>query len=112
VLVGAVLLFLLASTPLPDKIEDAGVDLRQYYESTHRRFWLLFAAHWVVATGMSIWIEIRVEHARFAYLSPLYVIVSVAVTLAFWWNRWLHLACLLGFFALYLGHTFGHTLSN
>ncbi len=112
VLVGAFLLFLLASTSLPDNIEATGVNLRTYYESIHRRFWLLFAAHWVVATGVVIWIGVKVEHERLAYFSPAYLIVPVAVTLAFWWNRWVHLGCLLGFLALYLGHSFGHTLSN
>ena len=112
VLVGAVLLFLLAATTLPDKIEDHGIDLAAYYASIHRRFWLLFAAHWVVMQGVRIWIGTSVEHAHFAAISPFYAIVPVALALAFWWNRWAHLLGLLGFLALYLGPTFERTLNN
>ncbi len=112
VLVGAVLLFLLAATTLPDRIEESGIKLADYYASIHRRFWLLFAAHWVVAQGVTIWIGISVEHAHFAFVSPFYLIVPIAVALALWWNRWAHLAGLLGFLALYLGPTFGRTLNN
>ncbi len=112
VLAGAVLLFLLAATVLPDQIDDTGVNLRAHYESVHRRFWLLFAAHWIAATGVAIWIEMTVEGAKFVYLSPAYLIVPISVMLAFWWNRWVHLVCLLGFLVLYLGHAFGHTLTS
>jgi len=112
VLSGAVLLFLMAATTLPDGIEEAGVDLRKYYEEVHRRFWLLFAAHWVVATGVTIWIEVAVEGERFGLNTPVYLIVPVAVGLAFWWNRWVHTVGLAGFLLLYLGDSFGRVLGH
>jgi hypothetical protein len=112
VLAGAVLLFLLAATALPDGIEETGVDLRKYYEEVQRRFWLLFAAHWVVATGVTIWIEMAVEGERFTLHSPAFLIAPVAVVLAFWWNRWVHTACLAGFFVLYIGDSFARVLGH
>jgi hypothetical protein len=112
VLVGAVLLFLMAAATLPDQVEDAGIDLLRYYEEVHRRFWLLFAAHWIVATGVAIWIEVSLGGERFVLDSPVYLIVPLAVVLAFWWNRWVHTACLVGLLLLYLGHPFRRVLGH
>lgn len=42
-LVGLILLFLLASAVLPDRVPAEGLDLRTFYFQEHRYFWLLFA---------------------------------------------------------------------
>jgi hypothetical protein len=48
-LVSLVLLFCLASSSLPDRVDEEGLDLRRYYEQNRRWLWRLFAAYtfWV-----------------------------------------------------------------
>lgn len=108
VLAGATLLFLLAATPLPET-GAASVDLRAHYERVRRRFWILFALHSLVSMGVGIWVQMAVLHARFAW-SILYLVVLVAVALAFVRNRWVQAAGLAFFTIVYFAQSFGRTL--
>jgi hypothetical protein len=111
VMIGAVLLFLMAAAALPE-VEggEARIDLSLYYPRVARRFWLLFAGHWIVATGVSTWAQMQIEGARLTLLSPAYLIVPVALSLAFIKVRWWHAVCLAGLTALYIGQFFGQHL--
>lgn len=112
VLVSAVLLFLLAAAALPDAFGEAQVDLRAYYARIQRRFWLLFAAHFVAANGVSAWIQVQAEGAKFTQFSPYYLLAPVVIALAFFRQRWLHALCLVGLVALYIAQLAGHGLGR
>ena len=111
VIVGAVLLFLLAATSLPDVTEAEDVlDMSNYYRKTQRRFWLLFAAHWTVVNGVSLWAQMQIEGAHLSLASPVFLIGPAAVVMAFVRVRWLHAACFIGLIFLYLTQFHGQHL--
>jgi len=113
VMIGAVLLFLMAAAALPETSEgETVVDLPSYYMRVRRRFWLLFASHWVVATGVSIWVQVQIEGARLNLLSPVFLIVPAAFLLAYFKAYWLHALCLSGLIVLYLSQLFGQHLAG
>jgi hypothetical protein len=110
VLVGAVLLFMMAAAALPNEADgEASVDLRTHYARVSRRFWALFTIHFVVGMGTSIWMQMRIEHARFAF-APFYLMVFVGFSLVFVRNRIWHSVALLALCAFYLAQSFGQTL--
>jgi hypothetical protein len=110
ILVSTILLFLMAAAALPDEIRDA-VDLKAYYASISRRFWLLFAGQWLVLNGVSTWAQITISKAHFQFGSPLYLIPPAAVALAFIRHRLVQAVGLAGFLILYLATFFGRTLT-
>ena len=111
VMIGAVLLFLMAAAALPEVGEgEAIVDMPAYYDVVRRRFWLLFAAHWVVATGVSIWAQMQISGARLDLRSPAFLIVPAAVALAFIKWRWLHALCMIALIVLYVTQLAGQHL--
>jgi hypothetical protein len=110
ILISATLLFLMAAVALPDEFRD-DLDLRAYYASVSRRFWLLFAAQWAVLNGVSTWAQISISKAHFVMGSPLYLILPAALILAFVRNRAVQGVGIAGFLALYLVTFFGRTLS-
>ena len=112
VLVGTVLLFLMASAALPGAINEARLKLRDDYDEVSRRFWLLFAAHWIVSTGTTIWIEVSVAHDHLSPASPAFLLVPAALILAFVNHRLLHTTALMVLGRLYLGQSFGHLLGQ
>ena len=112
VLIATVLLFLMAAASLPDRIEVDGLALRKYYAESHRRFWLLFAAHWTVSTATTVWIAAAVGKANLPAASPIFLIVPLALLLAFIGNRLLHIVCLVGLVALYVWQSFSHALGQ
>ena len=114
VMIGAVLLFLMAAAALPEVGEgEAIVDLPAYYDLVRRRFWLLFAAHWVVATGVRIWAQMRISGAHLDLRSPAYLIIPGAVALAVIKARWLHVRCMIALIVLYLTQLAGqHLVAN
>lgn len=108
---GAVLLFLVAAAALPDRVEDAGVDLRAYYARSARRYWLLFGAQYLVVNAFDIWVQIDVGGARLDWTTAAIVVLpTVAVVLALVRNRALHTIALAAFIALYLVQLAGHRL--
>jgi hypothetical protein len=111
VLVAAILLFLMAAAALPDEIAEPVIDLRAYYAGVSRRYWLLFAAHWTLMNAITIWAQIQIEGARLALFSPLYLIVPVALSLAFVRNRWWHTICMVALSGFYLTQLFGRQLA-
>ncbi len=115
VLTEAVLLFLLAALTLPDKIPEQGISLRDSYESIRQRFWLLFAAQWLLWVLTNWWIQVRIEGAQLVLLQPatlLLLAVLLAIILAFFVrNRIFQMLILLGFVFLYLWQSFGKTLA-
>ena len=64
VLIGTMLVFLIAATPLPEVTED-GVDLRKHWDKVSRRYWALFLVHWVLQTGVVLWVQIVTMHRTF-----------------------------------------------
>jgi hypothetical protein len=109
---GTVLLFLLAAAALPDEApHDAVIDLRTHYEKGQRRFWILFLAHWLVANGVNIWVQMVAEKARFSLLQPGYLTGLVLLSLIFIRNRWWQTLCLAAFAVLLLGQFFGRSLT-
>jgi|WetSurMetagenome_2_1015567.scaffolds.fasta_scaffold231107_2 hypothetical protein len=112
VLVESVLLFLLAAAALPDDVPEKGIDLRAFFNGTRRRFWLLFALQWSIWTGVSLWIQIGVQGAKFGSLSPLYLLLPATLVLAFLRYRFIQTLALAGFIALYLMQYFGRTLGQ
>jgi hypothetical protein len=113
IVVAVVLLFLLAAASLPDAVEEGGVDLREYYPRVSRRYWLLFAAHYLAANAVTVWAQIQVQGAR---LSPSLLFIAVfpiaAVGLAFVRVRLLHAACLVALIGIYVVQFAGHPLGQ
>jgi hypothetical protein len=112
VLVAAMLLFLLCATALPDDLGEESVDLRQYYASISRRFWLLFLAHWAAATGGVVWAWITIGKAELSQIHPAWLTMPIALPLVFVKNRWWHGVSLIALIALYIGPHLGQTLSH
>jgi hypothetical protein len=110
---GAVLLFLVAAAALPDRVEEGGVDLRDYYQRSARRFWLLFAAQYVVVNAFNIWVQMQVGGVRLAWQTIVVVIFPAgAIALAMIRNRILHTIALAALIALYLVQLAGHRLGG
>ena len=108
---GAVLVFLVAAAALPDRIEDAGVDLRIYYARSARRFWLLFGAQYLVVNVFDIWVQMDVGGARLDWTTAsIAILPAVAIVLAIVRNRALHTIGLAVLIALYLLRLAGHRL--
>lgn len=112
VLVSVTLLFLMGAAALPDATDEPAIDLRAHYATVSLRYWLLFAIHWTLATVISIWAQVHIAGARLSLASPVYLIVPLALSLAFTRQRWWHALCLIGLTALYLGQFFGQALSG
>ena len=113
VLVGAVLLFMMAAAALPSgEVSGDVLDLRVYYATTSRRFWILFTLHFLVAVGTSIWMQAALEHARLPLASPAYLIIPVGVSLTLTRNRLWHTAALVTLCAVYFLQYLGHSLSG
>jgi hypothetical protein len=112
--VGAMLLFLVAAAALPDRIGEAGIDLRAYYGQASRRFWLLFAAQYLVINAFNIWVQMDVGGARLGWTTAVVVIVIplAAIGLAIARNRALHTIALGALTALYLVQLAGHRLGG
>jgi hypothetical protein len=53
VLIGTMLVFLIAATPLPEVAAD-GADLRRHWDRASRRYWALFLVHWLLSTGVGL----------------------------------------------------------
>ena len=110
-LVGAVLLFLLAASALPDEIgKDEHVDLGAHYRSVSQRYWTLFLLHWLLMNGVSVWAQMQIEGARLNHLSPAYAVAPLALSLILIRGRLWHALCLLGLAGLYLSQFYGQTL--
>jgi len=112
VLVEAVLLFLLAATALPDRVPAEGLGLKEHYESVRRRFWILFAVQWALWNGVSIWIQLGIEHAHFTPWQLSFLVLPVLLIAAFVRSRILHTLILVGFAVLYVIQFFGTTLTR
>ena len=89
---------------------EAIVDLPAYYGLVRRRFWLLFAAHWTVSTGVSLWAQVRIGGAHLDLRSPAFLLIPGAIALAFIKARWVHVVCMLFLIVLYLTQLAGHHL--
>lgn len=99
-LIGLIALYLLASAVLPDEVPDAGLDLRTFYFTEHRYFWLLFAlltASFVVLQVANAW-HFRGPGAvgQSLWAVRLNLIITLALSLAYssrpWWHKtWLGL---------------------
>lgn len=112
VMIGAVLLFLLAATLLPDA--PAGhdrIDLPAHFSRVQRRFWLLFVAHWVIMNGVAIWAEMQLQGARLNLMSPGYLIPFAALALAFIRVRWAQAGSLVALIVIYLAQFQGQHLT-
>jgi len=110
VLISATLLFLMAAVALPDEV-GGDIDLRAHFNRTQRRYWLLFAAQWLTLNIVSIWAQININKVHLALLSPLLMILPIAVALAFIRIRAVQILALLGFLTLYTTLLFRQTLS-
>jgi hypothetical protein len=110
VVIGGVLLFLLAATALPVAHGPVEISLADHYQQVRRRFWLLFAAHWVVVTAVSTWAQVSLVGARYSGPSWGYLVVPAALALAFIRSWWLHGLALLTFTGLYVTQFFGQQL--
>jgi hypothetical protein len=111
VLLSTGLLFLLAATSLPDEVDERVIDLRAHYATVSRRYWILFALHFVVANAVVLWAQARVEGAQVSLATPLLAVLPLAVALSVVRNRWFHGAALVGLLALYVGQEFGRSLT-
>ncbi len=92
VLVVLVLLFLLASAALPDKVPGEGLDLRAYYDRNGPYFWSLFTATlgWLLITG-GVEAAMNGEIGRFlSYRLVDMIVVAVFASLIFVRRRWWH----------------------
>ena len=112
VLASVVVLFLLSAAALPDDFGAGAVDLRAQYLAVSRRYWLLFALHWTLATGVSIWAQAVAGRARLDLLSANWLVGPAALLLVFIRNRWVHTVALVAFAIVYFGQFLGQPLAR
>lgn len=112
VLVEAVLLFLLAATALPDEVPEKGLDLREYFAHTCRRYWALFLLQVSLWMAVSIWIQVGIGGARLSLLQPVYLVLPLCVIMLLIKNRIVNGIVLGGFTILYVVQNFGLTLAR
>ena len=113
-MIAVVLVFLLAATSLPDRVEEDGVDLRAYYRQTSRRYWLLYAAHYVTVNALAVWVQLALQACP-AGLVPAARRVAFPERcdrLAFVRIRLLHAVCLIALIGIYLVQFAGHALGR
>jgi hypothetical protein len=112
VVAGSVLMFLVAAAALPDRADEAVVDLRGYYAHAARRYWLLYAAQYLMPRALVIWLVMQVYHRPVAWSDEIRSLVTVAIALllAFARNRWLHTLCLAGFLVVLCTELAGHAI--
>jgi hypothetical protein len=110
VLMGTMLVFLIAATPLPEVKED-GVDLRSHWDRVGKRYWTLFLLHWLLSTGVSLWAQVMILHRTLNLLTPVMLVGPALVALIFVRTRWIQAAGILLFAGLFLYQSAGTTLS-
>jgi hypothetical protein len=76
----------------------------------HRRYWLLFLAHWVVVAGVTVYGRVAVHGAPVSPWPPGFLVVPATLVLAFVPNRALQTLGLLVFAGIYLSQFFGQSL--
>jgi hypothetical protein len=60
---------------------------------------------------VSIWAQVQLTGARLTLMSPVYLILPIALSLTIVKNRWWHTACLIGLIGFYGTAFFGSTLN-
>ena len=110
VLVGTMLVFLIAATPLPEVAED-GVDLRRHWDRVGKRYWTLFLVHWLLSTGVSLWAQVMILHRALNLWTPVMLVGPALLVLIFVRNRWVQAIGILVFAGLFLWQSGGTTLS-
>jgi len=111
-LTAAVLLFLVCATALPDDFGEEAIDLRVFYASNARRFWLLFLAHWASTAGALVWAWISVAHGQLNQAHWAWLTLPIAAPLVFVKNRWWHGVSLVALAIFYVAPHLGQTLSH
>jgi hypothetical protein len=111
-LTSAVLLFLVCASALPDDFGEQPVDLRAYYASISRRYWLLFLAHWASTAGAVMWAWIIVSRGQLNLFHAEWLAMPIALPLLFIKNRWWHGASLIALALLYVAPHLGQTLGH
>jgi len=94
--VASLLLYVVCALTLPDTVPEAGINLREFYFSSARRFWSVFAIYLLLRLfQQTMFITLAKFDLRpFALLLPflfaLLVMVPIAVSLAYvrapWWH--------------------------
>lgn len=110
VLIGTMLVFLIAATPLPEVKED-GVDLRAHWDKVGKRYWALFLLHWLLTLSVSLWAQVIILHRTLNLVTPLMLVGPVMVALMLVRNRGFQAAGILLFAGLFLWQSGGTTLS-
>jgi hypothetical protein len=113
VLVGAVLLFMLAAAALPNPAGgEESIDLGAHYQRVRRRFWIVFGLHFIVAMGTTLWLQMAIRHANAVPLLGwlVWLMVPIAIALAFIRNRIFHTVALVLLCLLYLFQYWGQVL--
>ena len=112
VVVSAILLFLMAASALPDEVGPGPFDLRAYYPAVSRRFWLLFAIHWLLITAVALWAQVVIGKAHLDLVSAAWLVIPVALFLAITKSRLWHTVGLVGFIGVYCAQFFGQSLTG
>jgi hypothetical protein len=102
-LVELVLLFLLASSALPDRVPDDGLDLKAYYDRNGPYFWTLFALAlgWItISEGAGVGHDLDALLNMLANRAADLIALGVLVSLIFVRKRWWHA---IGFLLLSTG---------
>jgi hypothetical protein len=100
-------LSLMASAALPD---EAGGDLRGYFEQVSRRYFALLALNYPLVWLFLLGLRIRGEAPALPLLNPGNLVPFIALTLVFWRNRWAQGGFLALLCVLYVVQGFGRPL--
>lgn len=94
--VAAILLYLVCAAALPDTVPETGIDLKDFYFSSRRQFWILVAAATLLGACVNAWSMVRANFdPQFVRLNaPILLGTLAAASIAFslvyvrasWWH--------------------------
>ena len=92
----SLLLYVVCASTLPDSVPEAGIDMREFYFSSARRFWSIFATYMLLRLFQQLLLIVlsnfdpRVERLYFPFLCEILPIVPIAASLAYVRAHWWH----------------------
>ena len=98
--VASLVLYVVCAATLPDTVPESGIDLKEFYFSSHRQFWGLLAAYFLlrlfqgVLNIVSSGFDPQSVHFTLPFVTGLLVLLPIATSLIFVRAQWWHGLCI------------------